>query len=320
MKLNLSKAIPAIAFISLTSLLVWKWSNDQSRVQVNEENAYQPSDPIHAKPVIQTNDTSSKAVPKSAITQDIQTKSNNDLLLSLALRWQLDDVIYAFQQNLQSIDQQLTALASQLRLSKMATQALFDLFYRYQDYTKSLADLKLESPDITVDIPYEATIEFIDTAHQLQFNYFNQVEINAFFGQSNQYDQQALERLTIRQDPTLTKQQKQSLINNQIQQLSPEEQQVLSPTVQANQIMKYIEGETQQLDRLDNDTLDRVQALKIETQRWKNKVGDYLELKIKLENGAVIQDEIDRYVDEHFTLNEQRRLTVYEQHPQLLTQ
>ncbi|OEF24242.1 lipase secretion chaperone [Vibrio rumoiensis] len=318
MPFNLSRAIPAVAFISLVSLMIWQWPSDRS--QSNVENAHRPNGPMHATPVMKTDNTSSKAMSEPTIKPDIQPLTNNDLLLSLALRWQLDDVIYAFQQNQQSIEQQLTALADQLQLSKLATQALFNLFYRYQDYTKALANLKLDSPDITVDIPHETAIEFIDSAHQLQFTYFDQVEIDAFFGQSNQYDQQALERLAIRQDPTLTETQRQSLISNQIQQLSPEDRQVLAPTVQADQIMKYIEGETQQLDRLDSDALARVQTLKIEIQQWQKKVGDYLELKMKLESGVVAQDEIDRYVDEHFTLNEKRRLTVYVQNPQLLTQ
>ena len=229
------------------------------------------------------------------------------LRLSQALRWDFDD--------------------SKLDLSAAAHAKLAALFQRYRDYKIAIASLKDASPAIDGDIDLTMTFDFIEQAHLLQQSYFSALEIDAFFARDNKYDQQAFERLKIRQDSSLTREQKAELLAHQISQLDEEERRAITPTLMANDISAYLEGTSPHSDLstginadMSQEVLERVQATQKTNLDWQNKVTLYQNYQQQIAHlpDTEQQQALAQYQQQQFTPNEQKRLTVFVNHPELI--
>jgi lipase chaperone LimK len=184
---------------------------------------------------------------------DASTELKLSLELSLRLRRQLDNIILTLQTNQasQRVDL-LWQLGQKLKLSSSGYMALDDIFTRYQYYSFELGSLKAfgESNLINSEVTaQEINFEYLDitSAHgwlkriqTLQQEYFSQLEISAFFKEDNKYNNQALARLAIRQDSSLSPQQKRQLITHQIIQLEDSERRILQPSLDAHLIMETL--------------------------------------------------------------------------------
>lgn len=249
------------------------------------------------------------------------------LRLSQALRWDFDDIILQHQDKATSLENLLSTLASKLGLSAAAHAKLAALFQRYRDYKIAIASLKDASPAIDGDIDLTMTFDFIEQAHLLQQSYFSAHEIDAFFARDNKYDQQAFERLKIRQDSSLTREQKAELLAHQISQLDEEERRAITPTLMANDISAYLEGTSPHSDLItginadmSQEVLERVQATQKTNLDWQNKVTLYQNYQQQIAHlpDTEQQQALAQYQQQQFTPNEQKRLTVFVNHPELI--
>ncbi|MBB1322595.1 lipase chaperone family protein [Shewanella sp. SR43-8] len=249
------------------------------------------------------------------------------LRLSQALRWDFDDIILQHQDKATALENLLSTLASKLDLSDAAHAKLAALFQRYRDYKIAIASLKDASPAIDGDIDLTMTFDFIEQAHLLQQRYFSALEIDAFFAKDNKYDQQAFERLKIRQDSSLTREQKAELLAHQISQLDEEERRAITPTLMANDISAYLEGTSPHSDLItginadmSQEVLERVQATQKTNLDWQNKVTLYQNYQQQIAHlpDTEQQQALAQYQQQQFTPNEQKRLTVFVNHPELI--
>lgn len=278
-------------------------------------------------PTVESNSTS--FTPETTvITAPIGKNTlGQPLQLSQALRWDFDDIILQHQDKATALENLLSTLASTLELSAAAHAKLAALFQRYRDYKIAIASLKDASPAIDGDIDLTMTFDFIEQAHLLQQRYFSALEIDAFFAKDNKYDQQAFERLKIRQDSSLTREQKAELLAHQISQLDEEERRAITPTLMANDISAYLEGTSPHSDLItginadmSQEVLERVQATQKTNLDWQNKVTLYQNYQQQIAHlpDTEQQQALAQYQQQQFTPNEQKRLTVFVNHPELI--
>ena len=255
------------------------------------------------------------------ITTPIATELSS-LVLNQQLRWDFDDLILTHQETGQMITSLLFALSKQRHLTPDAHHYLIDLFNRYRDYRIALIDIKKMGPNMLNELDIEDTLAFIEQAHQSQFDYFNQIEIDAFFSDENTYDIQAIERMAILQDSSLSSEQKQMLIAHQISQMDTEEREVYEPSLQVANIVDNLEGKNSQLNEFTPEVIERIELLKRNEQRWKTKVSDFLAFEVQSNseqtNATFAQQAVENYRNQHFKANELKRLQVYIDNPKLL--
>lgn len=247
------------------------------------------------------------------------------LVIDRHLRWQFDDIILTLQKESNVSAQPsllLTELARQLTLSLNATERLFDLFSRYKHYSQAIITLKQNGPALGEQINLNETYAFIEEIALLQTEFFNAIEIDAFFGQDNQYAEQTLARVAIRQDPSLTKDQKEVLLQHQISQLNDTERNALQPSLNATKVAKKINNPNLMNLNMDTDIVMRASALQKTNQEWKSKVKKYQHFvsskKISNNKSETSKESMSTYLSEHFSPNELKRLKVFLAHPELL--
>ena len=246
----------------------------------------------------------------------------SQLIVNQQLRWHFDDLIMTHQETGQTITSLLLTLSKQRNLAPDAHHYLIDLFNRYRDYKIALIEVKKMGPNMLNEIDIEDTLAFIEQAHQSQFDYFTQIEIDAFFSDENTYDIQAIERMAILQDSSLSSEQKQMLIAHQISQMDTEEREVYEPSLQVFNIVDNLEGKSSQLNEFTPEVIERIEQLKKDEQRWKTKVTDFLAFQVQSHNEQADDDfaqkAVETYRNKHFKANELKRLQVYIDNPKLL--
>jgi lipase chaperone LimK len=266
------------------------------------------------------------------VTGPSDQMSYQPLILELTLRWKFDDLILAYQQQQLPLEAQLIQLSKSLVLNVSDQSYLLALFARYRDYQLALVEFKKHSPNIGENIQIEQSLVFIEQVHDMQYDYFSDTEIAAFFDQDNAYDQQALARVSIRQDSSLSAAQKQQLLEHQISQLTELERQALMPSLQVQQIVQQIAEQVngQSLQPLDMspEVTARVQALTQAEQQWQQRVREYQAFQTSNANiDAADLNHLDEkarlekmqaYRQQHFSPQELKRLQVFLANPSLL--
>ena len=244
------------------------------------------------------------------------------LKLDLTLRWKFDDIILEYQQHHTLIEPQLIQLAHTLALHSTDRAYLLALFERYRYYQLALIEIKKLSPSIDEDMQMSQSLAFIEKAHDSQFQFFSEQEIQAFFAQDNTYDRQAIARAAIRQDTSLTPAQKQQLLAHQISQLDESEQQALVPSFQAEKIAALLDNRQTQPLEMTAEISARVEIVKVAQDEWKARVKGYQEFQLTLKEEYVDAEEheikVEAYLKQHFTSTEVKRLQVFLRNPSLL--
>ncbi len=280
----------------------------------NSASSPQQNLPIQ-KPVIVNSNEHNKAI-------NWRLESLLPLQLNIQLRWAFDDIIQKHLDTQQPINELLNELIKRLKLSALEKSYLLDLFTRYQAYKVSLIDIKKAGPDITQQIDLEETLSFINLAHERQLDYFNQVEIDAFFAQDNKYDKQALARLAIQQDESLSVEAKKALILHQISQMDEKDRDVYLPSLEAANIADYIAGKSQDLPVNTVAINERIRKVKQSENDWKARVNSYKVFFANNQQNALSIPEkqlaLKAYAQENFSKNELKRLQVFIKNPSLL--
>ena len=248
-------------------------------------------------------------------------ENSQPLNLELALRWKFDDIILEYQQHRMPLEPQLIQLAHTLELDSTDQAYLLALFGRYRDYQLALIEIKKLSPSIDEDMQMSQSLAFIEQAHDSQFQFFSEQEIQAFFAQDNAYDQQAIARAAIRQDTSLTPAQKQQLLAHQISQLGESEQQALLPSFQAEKIAALLDDRQTQPPEMTPEVSARVERVKIAQDEWRARVKGYQEFQLAIKEEYVDAEEheikIAAYLKQNFTSTEVKRLQVFLRNPSL---
>lgn len=267
------------------------------------------------KPVIVNNNEHNKVI-------NWRLASLLSLQLNIQLRWAFDDIIQKHLDTQQPINDLLNELIKKLKLSTLEKGYFLDLFSRYQAYKVSLIDIKKAGPDISQQIDLEETLSFINLAHERQLDYFNQPEIDAFFAQDNKYDKQALARLAIQQDESLSVEAKKALILHQISQMDEKDRDVYLPSLEAANIADYIAGKSQIIPINSIEINERIEKVKQSENYWKARVNSYKVFFANNQQNALSIPEkqlaLKAYAQENFSKNELKRLQVFIQNPSLL--
>lgn len=267
------------------------------------------------KPVIVNNNEHNKVI-------NWRLASLLSLQLNIQLRWAFDEIIQKHLDTQQPINDLLNELIKKLKLSTLEKGYFLDLFSRYQAYKVSLIDIKKAGPDISQQIDLEETLSFINLAHERQLDYFNQPEIDAFFAQDNKYDKQALARLAIQQDESLSVEAKKALILHQISQMDEKDRDVYLPSLEAANIADYIAGKSQIIPINSIEINERIEKVKQSENYWKARVNSYKVFFANNQQNALSIPEkqlaLKAYAQENFSKNELKRLQVFIQNPSLL--
>ena len=252
--------------------------------------------------------------------KDITQGLKSEFPLNLTLRYQFDDIIHRHMMAGEDLNSLLLALARSLKLTPNAADNLQALFSRYRQYLHAMSKLKEKAPRVDSVIDLNESQLFLQQVYQLQDKYFFQAEIRAFFAHEKTYNEQTLERVAIRQDASLDKEQRQMLIEHQLSQLEPEELAPLQPTLNAKKITRLLTGEQSQDLTLAPEVLAKVQATREKNRLWQQKVRDYRQKVAAITHldADNYQAELESYRSQHFSDNELKRLRVFLKHPQLL--
>jgi lipase chaperone LimK len=254
------------------------------------------------------------------------------LFIDVYLRYKFDDIIHQHREQQSPLKSQLLTLAKSLNLHKSATNTLNDLFNRYQYYLSEMFTMKEQAPDTNGLVDLSDSQLFLQQVYRLQYQYFSEIEIMAFFDKEKRYDQQVLERMAIRQDLSLSETQRHTLIQYQISQLGPNELAALQPTMTANNINSYLLtnhlsdplGEIASALVVDTNLnakiLNKINLTKKSNQLWQQKVLAYKKKSIDSKDlqQAELSAVLDSYQLQHFSENERKRLKVFLKHPELL--
>jgi lipase chaperone LimK len=243
----------------------------------------------------------------------------------------------------------LEELALGLDLSSAGYAQLQSLFKRYIDFSLALGTLIDSGQHLLLSSNTKAeeiNFEYIDlpsaqnlfeSVYNLQQAHFSREEISVFFGPDNTYDSQVLARLAIRQDDGLSPELKRQLIAEQISQLDEPERLILQPSLDAALIMEALTTTASNNPEYNASAVhwdENVQQRLVSTQKinseWRDKVVNYQsfastlaakvsnaeggdENSIATEQARALQD----YLTQHFDGNEQKRLRVFLEHPEL---
>lgn len=248
--------------------------------------------------------------PEKAPVSGAMQSTGNALQLSEQLKWQLDDVIHAADGDEAKLPSLLHALAQRLALSAAAGQQLSALFYRYRDYLLAIAELK-QTVDIESLLTLDDTRHFLRRAHKLQYEFFSDAEIAAFFGDANRYDEQALQRMAGRRGNSA------DALQQQLDTLPEYDRQVLQPSVDALAISESLAGSSAPagLSLPQQEMLANLQA---QNQQWQQRVRAVTELQQQLAGTDSADLQLAQYLTREFTATERRRLDVFLRHPELL--
>lgn len=188
-----------------------------------------------------------------------------------------------------------------------------DLFKRYIDYKQALANIDDTQQQTVAEISIR-----LEQLADVKNRFFSEQEIMVLFGEENRWQQSALQRFAIRQDPSLSEQQKQQLLNLHYQSLQGTEAAAIAPSLQLQKVVSL--NKAKQIDNYNllaaefgADTADRLIALKEKQAAWQLKVTKFESESRQLANrlsGSRLTEAINGLKADMFTENEIKRLKV----------
>ncbi len=192
-----------------------------------------------------------------------------------------------------------------------------DLFKRYIDYKQALANIDDTQQQTVAEISIR-----LEQLADVRNAFFSEQEIMVLFGEENRWQQSALQRLAIRQDPSLSEQQKQQLLNLHYQSLQGAEAAAITPSLQLEKVVSL--NKSEQIDdynllaaEFGADAAERLIALKERQAAWQLKMAKFDSERTELANrlsGSKLTEAINGLKTDMFTENEIKRLKVLNSH------
>jgi lipase chaperone LimK len=193
------------------------------------------------------------------------------------------------------------------------------LLASYLDYKRALVDLELQMKE-GADLATAARARLAAT-QKLRQRFFSAAEINGLFGFSDAYDNDALARLDISQDPKLSVAERAEKLAALDRKLSPamrEERDAPVRVIRTEEAVQKLreQGATDdEVYRLraaafSPEGASRLAELDREEAAWKGRIKVYLAERSNVPAGA--EAVLQQLRDKHFSADEQRRLGAYE--------
>lgn len=186
------------------------------------------------------------------------------------------------------------------------------LFSRYLDYKKALESIDGPSPTDT-----ESFVKRLDDLLLIREHYFTVSEREILFGREQAWDEAALQRLQINQDPTLDYKQKRDLLAAHIDALPSLLKATLAPTLQLQQLA-LLRQETPDYNTFAAEfgpqAAQRLIELAQRRASWQQRVAKFQRQAKSLGieyTAAQLITETHSLKNRLFNLNEQKRLAVY---------
>jgi lipase chaperone LimK len=192
-----------------------------------------------------------------------------------------------------------------------------DLFSRFVNYKVALASEDVEIN--AVQSPLNDIQEKLDARYDLRRQFFSPQEYNYLFGSDAASDDDALARLTIAQDNTLTREAKKNSIIESLASASDSE--AFKPTVDMHRIQQIKQQYRDNNSRFSAisaefgyEVAERFNTLWKKQGAWEQKVAEYRAHVKKLESANLSKQEYSELIREYetsdFTENEIKRLRV----------
>ncbi|MEN8321217.1 lipase secretion chaperone [Acinetobacter junii] len=317
-----------IAVVVLAGLLVWLLKPEANQIEqptITENTGLAP-DAASSIPSTTTS-TSNKALPELAaslqgteIDCPIQVDKNDQLILTVGIRNCFD---YFYSSLGEKTEQQLTADIKQYLQATLpfpaATYAskLLDQYVAYKYALQKLQPSAQQQKNITAEI-YQ---QIVNSIRDVQRQFFNLAEIDAFFGTEQIFNQYNIEQMKINADKSLNAQQKAEKLAALIDQLPPEMAAGIRPSMQVQQLdqltdeIKNKGGSATELRQMRESLVgvaaaDRLEALDKADASWETQVNSYLAQRDQIKNSGL--DEVGKQQamaalrERTFTSNEER--------------
>lgn len=189
----------------------------------------------------------------------------------------------------------------------------------YLDYKRALAGVEQGlKPGTGLAGPARARLQAMQ---KLRLNYFTSAEIAGLFGFSDAYDQDALARIDISENPALTSAQRATQLAALDQKLSPsmrEEREAPTRVIRTEESVQKMRAQGASDDDIyrlraaafSTEAASRLADLDREEADWKNRIRAYLADKAGMPAGSAAA--LQQLRDKYFSPDEQRRLGAYE--------
>lgn len=194
-------------------------------------------------------------------------------------------------------------------------QGLRELFTRYLAYKKSLVTIDGAPPTDT-----KSVIKRMDDLLLVREQFFTFDERELLFGTEQAWDEAALHRLQIKQDPNLDREQKRILLEANIAALPDELKRPLLPTLQLNKLAVLRQRSPARAQSYNElaaefgpEAAQRLSELHKQRESWQQKLSDYQTQISTLSaqyDASELSNKIQEVKNELFTANEQKRLAV----------
>ncbi|MFZ6752233.1 lipase secretion chaperone [Undibacterium sp. Dicai25W] len=264
---------------------------------------------------------------------DIQQNKEGDLQLDAELKRLFDYYLSAIgEKSLPEIQSQIDKILDQKLQIKAAVQAK-ELLKRYIAFKQALVELeKNASSNMSSNADLLSAVNNKwQSMRQLRSQFFSEQEIQAMFGFDDAYDQDALSRLAISQDKTLTDAERR----NKLQTLDKNMPADLKAAKDAPYQVIRLEDQAKKMrnEGASEDGIYRMRAAATSPEAanrlaqvdrdindWNGRISQYLEQRKQLtssptnasDNDNDKQRALQQLRNKYFTSQEQRRLAAYE--------
>ena len=276
-----------------------------------------------------------RSLEGTSIDGDISQNKDGSLQVSAELKRLFDYYLSATgEKSLPEIRLQIEKVLDQ-RLKPNAAQQAKQLLNRYIAYKQALVSLEQGTSPINTGIN-TSTNDLLSTVKNkwdsmrlLRSQYFSEKESQTMFGFDDAYDQDALARIAISEDKSLTEAQKKEKLHTLDSAMPPELREAKNATYQVIKLTE--ESEKMRREGASDDDIYRMRAaatspeaanrlaqLDHDTNDWNTRINQYLQQRKQLgldqsdANSNEQQSQLQQLRNHYFTMQEQQRLTAYE--------
>lgn len=275
----------------------------------------------------ETNDFGSiRSFADTKVDGGVEANAENTLEVSLELRRMFDYFLAATGER--PLPDIITDIESELKkkLQGSALQQAKALLGRYLSYKQKLFTFESESKKSSGNFYLDAKSRF-EKNRALRREFFAPNEDLAFFKQDDEYDLDALQRLELHQNSSLTAAQKSAKEKALDEALSPELRDAKTAPYQVIRLEESV-AQLRKNGATDDDVYRfraaatspeaaaRLAQVDREDAEWRSRIAAYLQERNQVArsvaNNPVQERQLQQIRDKHFTEVEQKRLTAYE--------
>ncbi len=254
-----------------------------------------------------------------------QLDASGNLIVGIEVRRIFDYFLSAFGE--ESLKNSLSRLQTYIeqQLQEPARRQVLELLSQYLDYKRQLIQLEKDLPQMA---SLDALRQREQAVQDLRARLFSQEAHQAFFGQEEAYNQFNLERLALRQNPSLSETEKAAALDRLRASLPEEMQEWLAPQLQSELRQQTVALQAQgasaeqirqvRLQLVGAEATERLEALDQRREQWQRRLAEFQREKAAIEANDGLsktdrQNAIQRLAEQRFDERERLRLEAAEQ-------